>query len=173
MDESKKSAPRAGEGGEKRSRSRRPRRDGRPKQGQGGQFTARQTRYTADGSDVTAVTQFREDGSRRVAVKNSDATYQSYYFDAFLNGGAPDNTFVFNPNHGLDTISLFRVDGTDHDTVSLPQSDFTSIADVLNNTTSKGGTSTIVDPKTGDAVRLFGVTKAQLQANQGDFTFHA
>ena len=37
MDESKKSAPRAGEGGEKRSRSRRPRRDGRPKQGQGGQ----------------------------------------------------------------------------------------------------------------------------------------
>ena len=37
MDESKKSAPRTGEGGEKRSRSRRPRRDGRPKQGQGGQ----------------------------------------------------------------------------------------------------------------------------------------
>lgn len=136
-------------------------------------FTARQTRYTADGNSQTAVSLFRDDGSRNVNVKNAGATYTSSFFDTFQNNGQPDNTFVFTQNHGLDTVKLFRVDGADHDTISLPQSDFTSVAQVLQNTTSYGGNSKIVDPVTGDAVRIVGVTKAQLTANQGDFAFHA
>lgn len=141
--------------------------------GLSGTFTARQTSYTPDGNAETAVTKFRDDGSRVVNVKTDGTTYTSSFFDTFQNNGEPSNTFVFTQNHGLDTIKLFRVAGADHDTISLPQSDFTSVAEVLQNTTSKGGTSTIVDPVTGDAIRLAGVTKAQLTANQGDFTFHA
>ena len=141
--------------------------------GLSGTFTARQTRYTADGSAETAVTRFRDDGSRVVNIKNSGATYTSSFFDTFQNNGAPNDTFVFTPNHGLDTIKLFRVEGVDHDTISLPQSDFTSMAQVLQNTTGQGGNSRILDPVTGDTIRLVGVTKAQLTANQGDFAFHA
>lgn len=134
---------------------------------------ARQTAYTADGSAETSVTRFAADGSRSVQVDGGGQTFTSDVFDRYDNAGAPDTTFVFTPNHGLDTVRGFRVDGADHDTIALPSADFASLAQVLQNTRTQGGTSMIVDPTTGDAVRLVGVTKAQLAANKGDFTFGA
>ena len=37
---------------------------------------------------------------------------------------------------------------------------------------TRAGDAVIFDPAVGDAVRLTGITKAQLASNQGDITFH-
>ena len=144
-------------------------------------FVAEQDVYTADGSATTSVSLFRGDGSttndasRRTTIMAAGQTFTSDQFDDFKNGGTPETTFVFNPNHGLDTISLFRPDNVDHDTLSFKGSDFgNSIANVLRDThQTAGGSSIITDPTTGDTVKLVGITKAELRANQGDFAFHA
>ena len=103
-------------------------------------------------------------------------TFVSDQFDDYKNGGQPQTTFVFNPGHGLDTVSLFRPDNTDHDTLSFKGSDFdNSVAQVLGNTyQTRGGTSVIFDPASGDLVKLVGVTKKELATYaQQDITFHA
>jgi len=139
----------------------------------GGPFVARQRSYTADGSAETAVTTFREDGSRRVNVQAAGQTYNSYQSDIFANHGEPNNSFVFDPGHGLDVVRQFKADGIDHDTLSLPDLDFgNSVAEALRNTQDVSGGTLIIDPVTSDAIRLTGVSKAQLTANPGDFAFH-
>ena len=100
-------------------------------------------------------------------------TFRSDFFDTFQNHEEPNNTFVFDPGHGLDVVGGFRVDGTDHDRISLLGSDFSnSVAEVLRNTHNVGGSAVITDPTSGDTVKLAGITKAELKANQGDFAFH-
>ncbi len=112
-------------------------------------------------------------GTHTVDVQGSGQTLTSDFFDTFRNHGEPGNTFVFDPGHGLAVVSQFRVDGTDHDTMSLLGSNFgNSIADTLRNTHNVGGSAVITDPTSGDTVRLAGVSKAELKANQGDFIFH-
>ena len=145
-------------------------------------FVAEQDVYNADGSATTSVSDFRGDGSatndasRRTTVMAPGQTFTSDQFDDFKDGGQPDTTFVFQPNHGLDTISLFRPDNVDHDTLSFSGADFgNSIAAVLRDThQTAGGSSVIVDPVTQDAVKLVGVTKQPLTAYaQQDIAFHA
>ena len=94
----------------------------------------------------------------------------------FNAGGWPTNTFVFDPGFGLDVVKLFRPDNVDHDTLSLKGSDFNNdIATVLADTfQTRGGSSVIFDPTSGDAIRLAGVTKKELTTYaQQDITFHA
>ena len=124
---------------------------------------------------MIATTLFREDDSQRVSVMAGGQTFESWQYDVFNNNGAPSSTFVFDPGYGRDVVNLFRAGGADHDTVSLKGSDFgNSIAAVLQNTHRlPGGGSLIVDPTSGDAVRLTGITKAQLVHNQSDIAFHA
>ena len=55
MDESKKSAPRPGEGGDKRSRSRRGRRDGKPRPAQGGQPQAKFDPHFLTGAETAVL----------------------------------------------------------------------------------------------------------------------
>ncbi len=69
------------------------------------------------------------------------------------------------------SIDGFKVGGAGHDTLDLPSSDFTNFADVLRNTGDVNGSAFITDPKTGDAIRLAGVTTAELKANPKDFVF--
>ncbi len=134
---------------------------------------AQQDSYNADGSAVTSSSLFHRDGSRTVKVQASGQSLPSGFFDTFRNNFAPDNTFVFDPGFGLDVVTGFRVDGTDHDTVSLLGSDFgNSIAEVLRNTHDAGGSAVISDPTSGDTIKLAGITKAQLRENRGDFAFH-
>lgn len=132
----------------------------------------RTTAAAADGSALSAAT-VRPDGSSVVDVEAPGQTLHASFFDTFLNHGAPTTTFVFDPGHGLDVVRQFRAGGSDHDTVSLLASDFgNSIAEVLRDTTNQAGGAVIVDPTSGDAVKLAGVTKGQLAANRGDFAFH-
>ena len=144
--------------------------------GQG--HVAEQDLYTPDGTDFVALTKYKSDGSRSVDVNLGGQTFQSDFFDTFQNNGAPDNTFVFDPGHGLDTVKLFRVDGIDHDTLSFKGSDFgndaaSQLAGVLANTHWEKGGAVITDPTSGDTVKLAGITKAELKANTSDFAFHA
>ncbi|WP_237482531.1 hypothetical protein [Lichenibacterium dinghuense] len=139
----------------------------------GKRYTAEQNIYNSDGSSVLSSTYFREDGSRAVNVLTGGQTFSSSYEDTFLNHGAPENTFVFNSGFGSDLIRQFRVNGEDHDTLSLAGGDFhNSIAEVLHNTSNVGGAAVITDPTTGDTIRLAGVSKAQLVHNQAALSFH-
>ena len=71
-------------------------------------------------------------------------------------------------------VGQFRVNGADHDTVSLLGSDFGgSIAQVLHDTENVGDSAVITAPTSGDTIELAGITKAELKANQGDFAFYA
>lgn len=139
-----------------------------------GRVAARQTIYADGGQAVASTSAFRSDGSRQVDVGTGDQTLASSFFDTFANHEAPDNTFVFSAGFGLDVIHQFRLDGTDHDTLSLPGSDFgNAIADVLRNTRSTKQGAVITDPTSRDTIRLAGITKAELKANKDDFAFHA
>lgn len=116
---------------------------------------------------------YHPDGSSVFHVDSSNQTVESNYFDTFLAGNTASNTFVFDPGHGLDIIHGFEATGGTHDTISLPNADFTSIADVLRHTQSFTGGTAIHDPVSGDTVRLPGVSKSDLIANQQDFKLHS
>ena len=136
-------------------------------------FVARQTTYTDGGNTETSVSLFRAGGSRLADVLKPGQTFTSDFFDTFENHGAPNNTFVFDPGHGLDVVQQFRLDGADHDSLSFAGSDFgNSIAEVLQNSHNAKGGVVILDPTSGDTVKLTGITKQQLSANRGDFAFH-
>lgn len=125
------------------------------------------------GSTSPTRVQIGRDGSPVIHVLDGGQTLHSTVNDTFENGGHPDSTFVFEQNHGADIVAGFRLRGTDHDTLSLPSSDFASIAEVLRDTRNTAGGALIVDPATGDTVNLMGINKVQLVANHGDFTLHA
>ena len=143
-----------------------------------GQYTARETSYTADGSAVLSRSLFRDSGQRAVDVEQVGQTLQSAFKDHWNNHGAPESTFVFTPGYGQDVVNLFRVDGSDHDSLSFKGSDFgtdpaSQFAAVLANTQDARGGVVITDPTTKETVQLLGISAAKLTQNQGDFTFHA
>ena len=106
-------------------------------------------------------------------VDASARTVDLQPFDDIFNRGRGDTQFVFSPGDGLDVIHGFRVGGAHHDTLELPSSDFRNLADVLRHTGDVGGSAFITDPVTGDAIRLAGVTTAELKAHPKDIAFHA
>lgn len=105
-------------------------------------------------------------------VSGSGQTIDLQPFADVFNGKQASNTFVFSPGDGLEVIHGFEVGGAGHDTIELPSSDFRNFAAVLRNTGDVGGSAFITDPKTGDAIRLAGVTTAELKAHPKDFAFY-
>ena len=126
-----------------------------------------------DTGAVDASVVVQANGRSTVDIQGSGQTLTSTGSNTVLNHGLPANSFVFDPGHGLDIVSQFRVGGADHDTVSLPSADFGSVVDALRHTRMVQGSAVILDPVSGDRVRLVGVTKVQLIHNQGDIAFHA
>ena len=124
----------------------------------------------------------KNDGQTATSVYQGGQTLTSAAFDTFYNNGAPDTTFVFDPGNGRDVVSLFRADGTDHDTLSFKGSDYgNSIAAVLNSAVDTKAGLLITDPTastpgggpgTHDTLLLKGITKGQLAVHQGDIAFH-
>ena len=92
-------------------------------------------------------------------------------FGDIFNHKKADVSFVFSQGDGLDVIHGFKVGGAGHDTLELPSADFTNLAAVLHNTGDIQGSAFITDPLTGDAIRLAGVTTAQLKAHPKDIAF--
>ena len=129
------------------------------------------TSYASDGTQLISTTN-RPNGSHFVLVSAPEQTVQSDFFDTFDANGQGSTSFVFDPGYGHDVVRGFGVGNDGHDTLDLPSSDFTGIADVLRHTQQTAGGVVIHDPTSGDTIRLAGVSKIELIHNKQDFSFH-
>ncbi len=127
--------------------------------------------YTADGTLSNEVKN-NNDGSHSIEVDSPGQSVASDASDTFHTNGQGDTTFVFTPGFGHDVLRDFQAKGARHDTLDLPSSDFTNLADVLRNTHSAPGGAVITDPTSGDVITIAGVSKAELTHNKRDFSFH-
>ena len=94
--------------------------------------------------------------------------------------GRTNDTFVFTPHFGSDTVTGLAVAGANHDTVEFSASMFSyltpgmsqaqDLAAVLSHATSSGGTTTISD-SVGDKLALTAISATTLAANPADFKF--
>jgi hypothetical protein len=112
------------------------------------------------------------DGSHTIiGLGAANQTFTSIGDDTFTGGGA-NETFVFTPIYGADTITDFYQfsSGATHDTISLPTSEFANFAAVLSGAQNSGGNVAITAPTTGDTLTLDNMTTSALA--QADFTFH-
>jgi hypothetical protein len=137
-------------------------------------YYAYQVEENASGSVALQETIDNTDGSHTIiGLGAADQTFTSIGDDTFTGGGA-NETFVFQPIYGSDTITDFYqyTSGATHDTISLSTSEFANFAAVLSGAQNVGANVVITAP-TGDMITLDNVSKAMLSANAGDFTFHA
>jgi hypothetical protein len=102
-----------------------------------------------------------------------------YSAETFIATGKTNETFVFAPHFGQDTITGFVASGAGHDTLQFDATSFgmtsgstqaQDLAAMLAHTTQSGANAVITDDY-GDTVTLTGVSKATLAANAGDFKF--
>jgi uncharacterized repeat protein (TIGR03803 family) len=138
----------------------------------GQNFYAYQAIEDAGGNALQEIVD-NDDGSHTIVGYQDNQTFTSIANDTFTGGGA-NETFVFTPIYGHDTITDFvsYLTGTGHDTISLSTSEFANFAAVLSGAQNVGANVVITAP-TGDTITLDNVSKAMLSANAGDFTFHA
>ena len=128
--------------------------------------------YQSDGSLLTR-TQNRNDGSDKITVTAAGQSVASNLDDTFNANGQADTRFVFTSGFGHDVVQNFVAAGQGHDMLDLPQSEFTSIAEVLRNTHNTAGGAVITDPTTQETIKIVGVNKRDLSQHKSDFTFHA
>jgi len=86
-----------------------------------------------------------------------------------LAGFGANDTFVFQPHAGRDSIAGFVTSGPGHDVLSLPASEFTSFAQVLSDV-SQSGSDTVIKSAGHDTITLLGVSASALTPR--DFRFH-
>ena len=105
-----------------------------------------------------------------------------YSTESFVATGKTNETFVFAPNFGQDTITGFAASGTGHDTLQFTAASFgmssgstqaSDLAAMLAHTTQNAAGNAVITDVYGDSVTLNGVTKATLSlpANAVDFKF--
>jgi hypothetical protein len=114
------------------------------------------------------------DGSHTIiGLGAAGQTFTTIADDTFTGGGA-NETFVFQPIYGSDTITDFYqyTSGATHDTISLSTAEFANFAAVLSAAQNVGA-NTVITATNGDTLTLDNVSTAMLSANPGDFTFHA
>ena len=88
--------------------------------------------------------------------------------DSGLVYGEGKKDFVFGAHPGEAVVSGFAVSGDTHSTLTLPASDFASLAAVIRATHMVGGNAVITLDQS-DSITLVGVTMAQLKARPADF----
>jgi len=128
--------------------------------------------YQSDGSLLTR-TQNHNDGSDKITVMAAGQSVASNHDDTFNANGQADTRFVFTSGFGQDVVQNFVAAGQGHDVLDLPQSEFTSIAEVLRNTHNTAGGAVITDPTTQETIKIVGVSKTDLSQHKSDFRFHA
>lgn len=126
------------------------------------------TSYAADGSVVSHNV---SDGVNEIAGTDRGQVLRSVGDDV-MTGVGGNTTFLFKQSFGRDEIGDFNVAGPTHDYISLPHSDFVSLAAVFHHTTTALDGSAVIHLDKNDSIKVDGVTKAQLIANTGDFRFH-
>jgi hypothetical protein len=109
-------------------------------------------------------------------------TLTDYAVEAFTATGKSNETFVFIPSFGQDTITGFAATGTTHDILQFSATAFgdtsantqaQDLAAMLAHTTQNAAGNAVITDISGDSVTLAGISKATLSAagNAGDFVF--
>ncbi len=100
----------------------------------------------------------------------STASGQSFNFaanaNATLTGGGQDETFVFRPGFGHDTIADFVPNAepnASHDQIAFSPGTFANFADLMQHV-SQAGTNTVIADAAGDSLVLQHVAAAHLTA---------
>jgi hypothetical protein len=114
------------------------------------------------------------DGSHTIiGLGAANQTFTSIADDTFTGGGA-NETFVFQPIYGADTITDFYqyASGATHDTISLSTSEFANFAAVTAAATNVGS-NVVINAADGDMLTLANLNTSTLAGLSADFTFHA
>ena len=122
------------------------------------------------GVDPDALSSTANSGGAQSSSPAPLTIHPNYNADVQSQGG--NDTFVFSRYPGDVVVSDFVASGANHDTLSLSNQSFNSIAAVLRHTTS-GADETVIHLSKTDKIELAGVTRAELRANPSVFAFHA
>jgi hypothetical protein len=121
--------------------------------------------------DLLVDTQYNNDGSHAI-IGNADGLQLKSLGTDTMTGGGASETFVFTQSPGSETITDFAAKGAGHDVISLAKADFSSIAQILQNTHEQGNDA-VINLGQGSSVTIDNVTVATLKAHQHDFKLHA
>ncbi len=127
--------------------------------------------YDAAGQPVEEDVYYK-DGQQAVSGLVPGRTLDSISNDTFYSKGG-DNSFVFTPHFGADTITSFRLGGPHHDTISLPDNAASRLGAILNHATTDAQGDTTLHLNAQNSITIQGVSVAELKQHRGDFTFHA
>ena len=135
------------------------------------------TSYAADGS----VVQRSVSGGASINGGTSNGNViRSSYQDVMTGDGGGSTTFAFRRGFGQDEITNFNYlsaaaspTGVEHDVLSLPQSAFHTVGQVLAHTTSALDGDAVIHLSRTDSIKIDGVTKADLLTHPNVFGFHA
>ncbi len=127
--------------------------------------------YNAGGQPVEEDVYYK-DGHQTVQGLKPGETLSSISNDTFYSKGG-NNTFVFTPHFGQDTITSFVLGGAHHDTISLPDSAASRLGSILNHATTDAQGDTTLHLNGKDSITIQGVSVADLKQHKADFTFHA
>ena len=130
--------------------------------------------YTAVVESKTA------NGAQSVECFNTDGRdlYNMSYtsknsHDLIVSPHVHPNSFTFvSADASHETITDFTSVGKFHDMISMPSNDFSSMVDVLHNSSLSQGNWNITDPHTHSILTINGVTASDVRAAQHDFTFN-
>jgi hypothetical protein len=127
-------------------------------------FTAAATDLAGNNGTHSQVAIFGSTGSDKiVGVAAGDIIVSSGGADK-LTAGSGNDTFIFNPGFGKDTVSKFDLN---HDVVAFDHTLFASVANVLSHAQNINGNA-VITFDSGDTVTLVGIKTAQLLAHQND-----
>jgi hypothetical protein len=127
-------------------------------------FTAAATDLAGNNGTHSQVAIFGSTGSDNVVgVAAGDIIVSSGGADK-LTAGSGNDTFIFNPGFGKDTVSKFDLN---HDVLAFDHTLFASVANVLSHAQDINGNAVITFDG-GDTVTLVGIKTAQLLAHQND-----
>lgn len=155
----------------------------------GSPYVYQEIDHAANGS-VAAITSYGTDGSivgrsdgGGLTINGGTSTGEvrrSSHNDVFSGDETGGTTFVFTRGFGQDEITDFNYlnatqspSGIEHDVVSLPQSVFQTMAQVMRHTTSALDGDAVIHLSRTDTIKLDGVTKAELITHPDVFRFHS
>ena len=155
----------------------------------GSPYVYQELDHAASGS-VAAVTSYAADGSVVQRSVNGGASInggsasgeviRSSYQDVMTGDGGGSTTFMFRRGFGQDEITNFNYlsaaqnpNRIEHDVISLPQSVFHTVVQVMHHTTTALDGDAVIHLSRTDSIKVDGVTKADLITHPNVFGFHA
>ena len=134
---------------------------------------------TAYGADGQVVNRNLNGGPTINGGTSNGKVIRSSQNDVMTGDGTGSTTFLFNRGFGHDEITNFSyasavksVTGIEHDVLSLPQAALHSVGQVMRHTTTALDGDAVIHLSPTDAIKLDGVTKADLMTHPNVFAFH-